>query len=79
MLSGCPVHLCFSLLITSFHKSGSKGKKKTYRHLELHIKKNYDYIFSFFWSELNIKCCQVLFLKIRKYKVIRTLDTNIKK
>lgn len=63
-LSSCPVHLCFSLLVTSFHKSGSKNKKLTSK-LELHIKIliiiPIFFFFFFFWSEQNtynvIKSC----------------------
>lgn len=83
-LSNCPVHHCVSLLITSFHKSGSKKKKKTNKQLELHIKIliiiPIFFFFFVFWSEQNtynvIKSC---FFKVREYKVIRTLDTNKKK
>lgn len=81
-LSNCPVHHCVSLLITSFHKSGSK--KKTNKQLELHIKiliiiPIFFFLFLFLvWTE-HIQCHQVLFFKVREYKVIRTLDTNKKK
>lgn len=77
-LSNCPVHLCFSLLFTSFHKSGSK--KTTNKQLELHIKILIIiprfFSFSFFGLNRTHTRSSSPVFKVREYKVIGTLGTN---
>lgn len=81
-LSSCPVHLCFSLLITSFHMSGSqKNKTKTIKlNFTLKFWLYFLFFFSFFFFGLNRthKMSSSPVFKVMEYKVIRTLDINEK-